>query len=178
MTGPQRLHARAIMDELYRLRGRFGYPPGDQRDNRDGWSWHLSETEMLRALEGLDHGELPQLDCSETWSWVLRCCGVWHWSAPGWTGSHLATIRPVYFDARQAGIAAGVVFGGYPHPTLEDPATGHHEAMVHTPDPVNGNPLLYSHGHAGGDLARLHDMAAEQAASGHPGVRFLSVAHL
>jgi hypothetical protein len=166
MTRAQRLHAATLTRELYAHRARFGYPPGDQRTARDNISWHLTEQEMMHALE--TGSEPVQLDCSETWPWVLRCCGAWHWSGPGWTGSHLETLT-VYHDARAAGIAAGVVFG---------PGDGHHEGWVLEPDPHGGNPLLGSHGEPGFDIVRLYDLAASQAAEGYPGVRFLSVAHL
>jgi hypothetical protein len=76
---------------------------------------------------------------------------------------------PIYENPKAAGVGALVVFG---------PGGGHHEAIVHTPDPRNGNPLLASHGSPGYHLVRLRDLAASQAASGHPGVRFLSIAHL
>jgi hypothetical protein len=75
----------------------------------------------------------------------------------------------VYEKARGAGIGALVIFG---------PGTGHHEAMVYRPDPKGGNPLLQSHGRPGMDRVLLRDMAASQAAAGHPGVRFCSIAHL
>jgi len=166
VTHAQREHALAVMDYLYAHRSVFDYPPGDQRDNRDGFTWHLTESRLHAFVAG---GGRPQLDCSEAGSFVLKCAGAWHWSSAGYTGSHLETIHPHYTDARAAGVAALVVFG---------PGTGHHEAVVHTPDATHGDPLLWSHGHSGCDLIKLSVLAESQARSGHPGVRFLSVAHL
>lgn len=116
----------------------------------------------------LREGHYWQGDCSEFGSYVLKCAGLWRWSSPGYTGSHLQTL-PVYSDARRAYTGALVVFG---------PGTGHHEAVVYERDPVKGNPLLASHGRPGFDLVRLQDLEAEQTREGHPGVRLLSIAHL
>ena len=160
-TRAQRAHVAAVLEELARYRGLLRYPPGDQRTGRDNVTWHLTEHEAFAALAA---GDPLQWDCSEFCPWVLKCAGLWRWSSPGYTGSHLELL-PVYTDARAAGIGALVVFGG---------GTGHHEAIVHTPDPHGGNPLLYSHGRPGLDVIRLHDEAARQP----PGVRLLSIAHL
>ena len=120
---------------------------------------------MEHVLKG---GGYWQGDCSEFCPFVLKCAGLWRWSQPGATGTHLGLL-PHYDDARAAYAGALVIFGG---------GSGHHEAIVHTPDHRNGNPLLASHGRPGFDLVRLKDLAASQAASGHPGVRLLSIAHL
>jgi hypothetical protein len=155
----------AVMDYLYKHRAQLDYPPGDQRTNRDAVSWHLTEQQAEHVLE---HGGRMQLDCSEAAPWVLKCSGCWHWSQPYYTGTHL-DLLPVYENPKAAGVGALVIFG---------PGTGHHEAIVHTADPVKGNPLLASHGRPGYDLVRLRDMQASQTAAGHPGVRFCSIAHL
>lgn len=165
-TTAQRRHVAEVIRMLHTHRALLDYPPDDQRTNRDNFSWHLTESQALHAFE---HGDRLQMDCSETGSWELKCAGLWHWWAPGYTGSHLATLRPIYTDARLALTGAVVVFGG---------GTGHHEALVLEPDAKHGNPLLGSHGRPGYDLVRLHDLAREQAGLGHPGVRFLSIAHL
>lgn len=165
MTTSQRTHAVAVMDFMRHHAAHLLYPPGDQRTWRDNTSWQMSEQTMEHVLAA---GGYWQGDCSEFGSYILKCCGAWHWSSPGYTGSHLQLL-PVYEDARGAYPGALVVFG---------PGTGHHEAIVHTADHKQGNPLLASHGRPGFDLLRLHDLAASQAAAGHPGVRFLSVAHL
>lgn len=164
-TTAQRHHLLALMNYMHAHRAQLDYPPGDQRSNRDAISWGMNEQTLDHVLAG---GGRWQGDCSEYGSYLLKLAGCWHWNAPGWTGSHLQML-PVYLNARGAMVGALVVFG---------PGTGHHEAMVKIPDPVNGNPLLSSHGRAGLDEARLHDLAASQAALGYPGVRLLSIAHL
>lgn len=156
---------RQVMDYLYAYRAQLDYPPGDQRSNRDQVSWRLTEQQAEHVLTA---GGRMQLDCSETVPWIWKCAGCWHWSQPGYTGSHLELL-PVYENARAAGLGAGVVFG---------PGTGHHEAIVYRPDPKGGNPLLQSHGRPGMDRVLLKDMQASQTRNGHPGVRFLSIAHL
>ena len=86
----------------------------------------------------------------------------------GFTGARAGTMLahlPHYSDARAALTGALAVFG---------PGTGDHVAMVHTPDPQVGNPLLGSHGRPGFDLVRLHDLAAAL----RPPVTMLSIAAL
>lgn len=164
-THAQRLHLLTLMDFMHAHRAQLDYPPGDVRTWRDSQSWAMSEQTLEHVLKG---GGRWQGDCSEYCPTLLRFAGCWHWPQPGYTGTHLQLL-PGYTDARHANVGALVVFGG---------GTGHHEAMVKVPDPHHGDPLLSSHGHAGLDEVRLSDMAASQAASGHPGVRFLSIAHL
>jgi hypothetical protein len=170
MTTAQRGHARAVMDYMQGKRSQLDYPPGDQRTGRDAYSFGLSETGMHSLL---GKGGRAQFDCSEYCPWVLKCAGAWRFGSPGATSVHLAWWAArrwkVYADAKLAGVAALVIFGG---------DGGHHEAIVHTPDPSGGNPLLSSHGHPGLDLIRLHDEADRQVELGYPGVRFLSVARL
>lgn len=146
--------------------GQLDYPPGDRRDDRDSTSWHLTEQHAELIL---NHAGRMQLDCSEMGAWWLKCAGLWRWTTPGYTGSHLTLLPSHYTDGRIARIGALVIFG---------PGTGHHEAMVHTPDPQHGNPLLASHGRPGFDLVHLADLEASQTRDGYPGVRFLSIAHL
>lgn len=170
MTEGQRQHAVTLMREMYARRQYFDYPPGDQRDNRDSYSWGLKEAAMLAALI---HPGMVQMDCSEYVPWILRCSGAWPFSQPGYTGSHLQLWEThgwqVYTDARKAYPGAIVIFG---------PGTGHHEALVLEPDHKTGNPLLSSHGRPQLDQVRLRDEQASQTANGHPGVRILSVAKL
>lgn len=165
-TPAQRTHMLHVMDYLFEHRALMDYPPEDVRTSRDSYTWHLTEQEVHYLFATGGHIEW---DCSETWSWILKCAGAWHWSQPGATSTHLVTIRPVYLDAREANVGAGVVFGG---------GGGHHEAMVHTPDPHNGNPLCFEHGGAGADIRPLREIEAGQTAEGFPGVRLLSIAHL
>lgn len=167
MTSSQRIHAVHIMQQLYYNRIHFGYPQSDQRTDRDNFTWHLTETQLMNALEKGETG--IQMDCSETCSWILKACGCWPWNSAGYTGSHLDSIYPQYTEPKIADPGALVIFGG---------GTGHHEAMVLTADHNTGNPMLYSHGEPGGKLITLSDEANIQKEMGYPGVRFLSVEHL
>lgn len=170
MTGPQRLHVATLCRELVKYAAQLDYPPGDQRTARDGYSWSLSEHAALSLLE---RGGRMQFDCSEFVPWVLRCSARWPFTWAGWTGAHLEWWAQrgwtVYTDARAAGIGAIVIFGE---------GEGHHEAVVTSPSPTSGNPILTSHGEPGLDVVSLRSLAAEQAAAGHPGVRFLAVTKL
>lgn len=165
MTTAQRIHAVAVMDFMYAHAAHLLYPHNDVRTTLDNECWHWSEQTMEHVLNA---GGYWQGDCSEFCPFVLKCAGAWKWTTPGATASHV-TMFPTYEDARQAYPGALVVFGA---------GGGHHEAIVHTADHRGGNPLLASHGRPGFDLVRLKTLAASQAASGHPGVQFLSVAHL
>jgi hypothetical protein len=150
------------MDYMHRHEGQLDYPPGDQRSNRDNVSWHLSEQQLEHVLAG---GGRWMGDCSEFGSYVLRLAGMWHWSTPGYTGSHLVLLPFHYTDGKLARPGALVIFGG---------GTGHHEAIVHTADPRNGNPICASHGRPGFDLLRVSEIAHGQP----PGIRYLSISHL
>lgn len=165
-TTVQRHHIAGLLTFLHSHAGQLRYPPGDVRTQADATAWHLTETQAEHLLE---HGGYMQMDCSEFCSWVLKCVGCWPWGSPGYTGSHLASIRPVYTNPRDADVGALVVFG---------PGTGHHEAIVEVPDHLHGNPVLASHGRPGFDRVTLDALAASQAAEGHPGVRLLSIQHL
>lgn len=165
-TTAQRNHLAALMDYMHAHAAQLDYPPGDQRTWRDGSSWALTEQAAEHVLNG---GGRWQGDCSEYCSWLLKCAGLWKWGSPGYTGSHLELLTQHYTDGKLALTGALVIFGR---------GTGHHEAMVRTPDPARGNPMLDSHGHPGLDLIRLEDEAARQAALGYPGVTFLNIAHL
>ena len=169
-TTAQRNHAVKVMEMMYIFRSRLQYPPGDQRSSRDSFSWWLSESQMHSHLSA---GGTAQFDCSEYVPWVLRCAGLWPYPSPGYTGSHLQIWQSkgwkVYEDGRAAFPGAIVIFGE---------GTGHHEAIVKKADPKGGNPVVSSHGRPGLDQVPVKTMAAEQAASGHPGVRYLSISHL
>ena len=160
-TTAQRNHLAALMDYMHLHSKQLLYPPGDQRTARDGQSWGWNEQTLDHVLAG---GGYWQGDCSEYGSYLLKLAGLWHWSSPGYTGSHLELL-PHYSDGRDALVGALVVFG---------PGTGHHEAMVMHPDPKNGNPVCSSHGHAGLDIATVQEIARFQP----PGVTYLSIAHL
>lgn len=169
-TTAQRKHVRTVLDFFHAHAGYLLYPPNDVRTAFDNecWSWSEHTTETMLA-----QGHYWQGDCSEFVAYVWKCVGLWRWPGPGYTGSDLqiwaANHWPTYTNAKLAYPGAGVIFG---------PGTGHHMAIVHTADHKNGNPLLDSHGRPGLDRVRLKDLQAEQTASGHPGVRFLSIAHL
>ena len=165
-TTAQRAHAVAVMDYMHAHAAQLDYPPDDQRTWRDSQSWAMSEQTCEHVLNG---GGRWQGDCSEYGSWVLKCAGLWHWNQPGWTGSHLELLTQHYTDPKLALAGALVVFG---------PGDGHHEAIVHTPDPKHGNPVISSHGHPGLDVIPLAVEAERQASMGYPGVRFLSISHL
>ena len=164
-TVAQRKHVLAVLDFFHAHAGHLLYPPKDVRTAFDNECWHWSEhtTEVM-----LNSGHYWQGDCSEFGSYVLKCAGVWKWNTAGATSSHLQLL-PVYSNPKDALTGALVVFG---------PGGGHHEAVVHTPDPRYGNPLLSSHGRPGFDAVKLRDLEAEQTSMGYPGVRFLSIAHL
>ena len=169
-TTAQRNHAVRVMEMMYAHRWLLDYPPGDQRSSRDNVSWWKTEAQMLAWLKA---GGRPQLDCSEYAPWVLRCAGLWPYSQPGWTGSHLELWAwhkwKVYTDGRAAYPGALVIFGE---------GSGHHEAIVMRADPTHGDPIVSSHGRPGLDEVHVSAMAAEQARSGHPGVRYLSISGL
>lgn len=140
------------------------YPPGDQRTARDGVSWNLTEQHLHHVLEA---GGYWQGDCSEFVPYALKLAGLWRWSEPGWTGSHLQLL-PRYTDGKQARPGAIVVCG------LDTNPNGKHEMIVHTADPKGGDPIVDSHGRPGLDRLRVSQIAAGSL-SGHV---YLSIAHL
>lgn len=161
-TTAQRLHVVAALDFLHVHAAQLDYPPHDNRDSRDAHDWHLSEQQAEHVLSA---GGRMQLDCSEVGAWVLKCAGLWRWSEPGWTGSHLQLLTQHYHDARVALTGALVVFG---------PGGGDHEAIVYRPDPTGGNPTIAGHGRPGFDVEPLSAAAARHRSP----VTFLSIAHL
>ncbi len=161
-TNAQRAHVVHVLDNLKAHAAQLDYPPGDQRDNRDAAFWHMTEQTAAHVIS--DGGRLS-FDCSELGAWVLKCAGLWHWTQPGYTGSHLQLLTQHYTDAKEARPGALVIFG---------PGTGDHECVVHTADPAKGNPLLAGHGRPGFDVERLAVVAPRH----RPPVTFLSIAHL
>jgi hypothetical protein len=139
------------------------YPPGDQRTARDGVSWHLTEQHMEHIVKA---GGKWQGDCSEFGSYALKVGGLWRWSEPGYTGSHLQLL-PHYTDGKQARPGALVVFG------LDTDPNGKHEAVVYEADAKGGDPVVASHGRPGFDKLRVSEFGGELA--GHV---YLSIAHL
>lgn len=164
-TKAQRRHAVEVMDFMHHHAAHLLYPPGDQRTSRDGYSWHLTENHMEQILST---GGYWQGDCSEFGSYILKCAGLWHWSSPGWTGSHLDLLPHHYTDGKKALPGALVVCG------LNYNRNGKHEMIVHTADPKGGDPIVASHGRPGFDQLRVSQIARGSLA-GHV---YLSIAHL
>lgn len=160
MTVAQRRELVALMDYCVAHRGQIHYPPNDIRSEKVGTiaDWTDIHTRVMRPSGW-------EVDCSQFCEALLRAVGAKLPFKDGYTGSFLEFL-PTYHDGRGAMAGAVVVFG---------PGTGHHMAMVHTPDPTHGNPLLCSQG--SDPDPRLISLTAE--ASGQPaGIRFCSVAKL
>lgn len=171
MTTAQRNHVAAVAAEMKRYAAQLAYPPGDQRTNRDGFSWSLSEVQMMDFLA---KGGIAEFDCSEYTPWLHKCAGSWRWAQPGYTGSHLQTWRATgwttYTDAAEAGVGAIVVYFD-----AKFPVTGAHEATVVVPDPHGGDPVVSSHGEPGLDVLRHKALMARD---GFTRAEFLSVVKL
>lgn len=165
-TTAQRKHVGRVLDQLWTFRAHLGYPPHDVRGSQDAAFWAMSEDHAFTLLE---QGRTLYADCSQLYAWTLRCAGLWHWSAPGYTGVDLDVCKPHYTDGRLALVGAGVIYG---------PGTGHHVTPVWVPDPKGGDPVVFSHGHAGVDRMKVSQMAAGQAAEGYPGHVYVSIQHL
>jgi hypothetical protein len=159
-TAAQRRELLALMDYCIAHRGQIHYPPGDRRTEKVATirSWVDVHARILRP-GGWD------IDCSQMDEALLRAVGCGLPFRDGFTGSFLEHL-PHYFDGRHANVGGLVVFG---------PGTGHHMAMVHTPDPKHGNPLLMSHGQEADP--RLIYLSQEQAGQPHPAT-FCSIAKL
>lgn len=164
-TVAQRHHVVHWLDYCHKHAGSLLYPPGDQRTNRDRVSWHLTEQHLEHVLAA---GGKWQGDCSEFGSYALKVAGLWRWSEPGYTGSHLELLPDHYTDGKRARPGALVVFG------LAHTPTGVHEAIVHTADEKGGDPLVCSHGRGGLDILRVSQFTGAYFA-GHT---YLSIAHL
>jgi hypothetical protein len=165
-TAAQRHHLRTLMDELHAHRAQLDYPPHDVRGTADRRTFALTETQAMHVLGA---GGRLSMDCSEFATELLHWVGCadpngLHYRYAGYTGTMLAHL-PHYSNPKAAGIGALVVYG---------PGTGEHVAMVHTPDPKRGNPLLCSHGRPGLDFVYLRDESSWHK----PPVTFLSIAHL
>ena len=162
-THAQRRHIVEWLDFCHAHSSALLYPPGDQRTARDGVSWHLTEQHMEHIVKA---GGYWQGDCSEFGSYALKIAGLWRWSEPGYTGSHLQLL-PRYTDGKLARPGALVVFGLHTSPT------GLHEAVVRKADPKGGDPWVDSHGRGGIDKLRVSQFGGELA-----GYVYLSIAHL
>lgn len=147
--------------------GQILYPPGDQRNGVEAYDWTLTESQVHTLLL---NGHTLTFDCSDSSSWIFKACGLWPVArGPGYTGTWLDLGLPRYTDGRIALKAAPCIFG---------PGTGHHMALVHTPDPKNGNPLMSEHGRTGWAFTRLNAIIARQADEGYAGHEFLNISRL
>lgn len=128
----------------------------------------ISTLAELQAVVTSPHGLTA--DCSEMVTLLCHVAGLKDpngsgYDGEGFTGTLLKSL-PHYTDARAALVGALVVFG---------PRTGEHVAMVLEPDPLDGNPVLFSHGSEAGPLR----ITLGREASAHaPPVTLLSIAHL
>lgn len=165
-TQTQRIHVGHVLDELWKYRSRLAYPKDDTRTSADAMFWNLTESAAFLLLE---QGRTLQADCSQLYAWTLRCAGLWHWSQPGYTGIDLDVLKPHYTDGREAYVGAGVIYG---------PGTGHHVTPVWVPDHTGGDPVVFSHGHAGVDRVKVSEMVASQTAEGYPGHVYCSIANV
>ena len=165
-TDAQRNHVKHLCNVFKAHANQLLYPPHDWRQRQDATDWALSEQQLVTLLA---HGGQVMFDCSETESWWFKCVGLWPFHNPGFTGTWLDWLKVHYTNPKGAFLAAPVIFGAYP---------GHHMGVVYEPDPKHGDPLIAGHGRPGFDIAPLSQIAASQAAMGHPGVTFCSIAHL
>lgn len=171
MTHAQRIHAQVLMDQFMAHAGQMLYPPGDQRNGVEAYDWTLTEV-FVHTL--LLRGHLLEFDCSDSSSWIYKAIGC-HWTRsmnPGYTGTWLEIGLPRYSDGKIALTAAPCIYG------INAEETGHHMALVHTPDPHGGNPLMSEHGRTGWAFTKHKDIIARQTGEGYPGATFLNVSRL
>lgn len=169
-TTAQRTHAVALMDQFRAHAAQMLYPPHDQRTQQEAWDWNLTEAQMHTLLT---NGHTIEFDCSDSASWIACQSGFWPRSrGPGYTGTWLSLGLPRYTDGKQALRAAPCIYG------IATESTGHHMALVRTPDLKNGNPLMSEHGSAGWSFTRHLDIVARQTAEGYPGYTFLNISRL
>lgn len=92
------------------------------------------------------------MDCSESVTLICHVAGVscptgyTYASGDGNTSTIAAHLLHHYTDGRLALPGAMVVFD------LGLPLDKQHVAQVHTPDPVHGDPVLFTHGNAAGPM--------------------------
>lgn len=172
MTTAQREHARMLMDQFMAHAGQMLYPPQDQRNGVEAWDWALSEAHLHTLLL---QGHYLTFDCSDSSSWIYTSVAPHAWPrsrGPGYTGTWLDLGLSRYSDGKIAGLAAPCIYG------IETKPTGHHMALVHTPDPKNGNPLMSEHGSGGWAFTKHLDIVARQTRESYPGSTFLNVSRL
>ena len=164
-TERQRHHIVDLLDFCHAHAGQLAYPKDDIRTGMDAASWAMTEQQFEHHIL---RGGFWQGDCSEFGSFVLKCAGLWHSTAPGFTGSHLSSLPVHYTDGRIARPGALVVFG-----LAHDP-NGVHEAVVWEADPQGGDPVVASHGRPGFDKLRVSQFSGPEFA-GHV---YLNISHL
>ena len=170
MTSAQRKHARDLMDMFKAHAGQMLYPSGDQRNGLEAWDWTLSESYVHTLLL---NGHQLEFDCSDSSSWIYKAVGAWPLSrGPGYTGTWLDLGLTRYSEGKIAGLAAPCIYG------IETKPTGHHMALVHTPDPHGGNPLMSEHGSGGWAFTKHLDIVDRQTSEDYPGSTFLNVSRL
>src|SRR5258707_10141593 len=138
MTHADRERLHAIMAKLIEHKAQLDYPLHDVRGPKDAETFRLTWTEAQHRLAS---GLKLMFDCSGCVTCIYKWAGLSDpnglaYKHEGYTGTMLAHL-PHYSDAKRCRIGALPVFG---------PATGKHVACVYEPDPLHGNPLLFSHG--------------------------------
>lgn len=167
MIHAERVKLQQLAELLIQHAGQLDYPRHDVRGPKDAETFHLNRAQ---AVERLHAGGRLMFDCSGSVTCLYKWCGVsdpngLSFQHEGYTGTMLAHL-PHYSDPKRARTGALVVFG---------PGTGEHVAMVIHPDPVHGDPLLFSHGFAqGAGPVKLSD----ERRAHHPPVTFLNVSGL
>jgi len=168
MTTPaQRSKLHAAMLWTLAHAAQIHYPPNDVRHNN-----HVAGpiSNLAQLQQAVLAPAALTIDCSQGVTVLCHAAGLTDpnglgYSYDGYTGTLLEHL-PHYSNPADAYVGAIVVFG---------PGTGEHAAMVLTPDPVHGNPLLWSHGdEAGPGKTLLHTEASFHA----PPVTMLSIAGL
>lgn len=159
----QRAHLHALMELLISHELNVHYA-----EIRPMHTVKLSEAQMGAAILG--HPGIT-MDCSEAVTCLCKWAGLddpngTHYNGSGYTGTLLAHL-PHYADPRNARVGGLAVIGRAP---------GVHVVMVKEPDPVHGNPIVFSHGTERGPIAlTLRD---ELAWHQNQTLTMLSIAHL
>lgn len=167
MIHTERQKLKDMAELLIRHKDQLHYPRHDVRGKLDAETFRLNRRQ---AVERVTSGGDLMFDCSGAVTCMYKWCGLsdpngLSFQHEGYTGTMLAHL-PHYTDARKARTGALVVFG---------PGTGEHVAMVIRPDPIHGDPLLFSHGyeHDAGPI-----LLATERGYHHAPVTFLNVSGL
>lgn len=161
-TEAQRDHLHELMHFLLQYEPQVHY--AEVRPMR---SVHFSEQQVETLLK---NGHGITMDCSEGVTCLCKWAGLSDPNRRGYNGQgNTSTLRqslPNYTNPKKARTGAIVVFG---------PGYGEHAAMVLDPDPVHGDPLLWSHGGEHGPIAIRLSVERQYH---HAPVTFLSIANL